>query len=45
LPEVLALADRILVMHQGSIVADLPPTVPEEHILLYAIGGHLATFS
>lgn len=43
LPEVLALADRILVMHQGHIAAELPPTTPEDHIMLYATGGHLAT--
>jgi ABC-type sugar transport system ATPase subunit len=45
LPEVLALADRLLVMHQGHIVAEFPPTAPEEHILLYATGGHLAAAS
>lgn len=38
LPEVLALADRILVMHQGRIVAELPPNTPEERIMLYATG-------
>lgn len=42
LPEVLALADRILVMHQGHIVAEFPPTTPEEQIMFYATGGHLA---
>ncbi|MCS7192477.1 MAG: sugar ABC transporter ATP-binding protein [Armatimonadetes bacterium] len=42
LPEVLALADRILVMHQGHIVAEFPPNTPEEQIMFYATGGHLA---
>jgi ABC-type sugar transport system ATPase subunit len=42
LPEVLALADRILVMHQGRIVAEFPPNTPEERIMFYATGGHLA---
>ncbi len=42
LPEVLALADRILVMHQGHIVAEFPPNTPEERIMFYATGGHLA---
>lgn len=45
LPEVLALADRILVMHQGRIVAEFPPGTPEERIMLYATGGHLAETS
>lgn len=42
LPEVLALADRILVMHHGRIVAEFPPNTPEEQIMFYATGGHLA---
>jgi len=42
LPEVLALADRILVMHQGRIVAEFPPNTSEERIMFYATGGHLA---
>ncbi len=42
LPEVLALADRILVMHQGQIVAEFLPGTPEDRIMLYATGGHLA---
>ncbi len=42
LPEVLALADRILVMHQGRIVAEFSPNTPEEQIMFYATGGHLA---
>ncbi|MCS7265178.1 MAG: sugar ABC transporter ATP-binding protein [Armatimonadetes bacterium] len=42
LPEVLALADRILVMHQGRIVAEFPTNTPEEQIMFYATGGHLA---
>lgn len=43
LPEVLALADRILVMHQGKIAAEFPPNTPEEQIMFYATGGHLAS--
>ncbi len=45
LPEVLALADRILVMHHGRIVAEFPPETPEERIMFYATGGYLAATS
>ncbi|UKD57036.1 sugar ABC transporter ATP-binding protein [Amycolatopsis sp. FU40] len=40
LPEVLALSDRILVMHQGEVTAELPGrTATEEEIMLHAVGG------
>ncbi|GAB3155172.1 sugar ABC transporter ATP-binding protein [Amycolatopsis stemonae] len=40
LPEVLALSDRILVMHQGEVTAELPGgTATEEEIMSHAVGG------
>jgi len=39
LEEVLSLADRILVMFEGRIVDELPPTVTEEEIGLRMTGG------
>jgi len=40
LPEVLALSDRILVMHQGEVTAELPgDTATEEEIMSHAVGG------
>ena len=39
LPEVLGVADRILVMHEGEIAADLPwEAASEERIMRYAAG-------
>ncbi len=38
LPEVLGMADRILVMRDGRIVGELPPTVGEEAVLALAAG-------
>jgi len=38
LPEVLALADRVLVMRQGQIVAELPSDTTEEAIMFAATG-------
>jgi ABC-type sugar transport system ATPase subunit len=39
LPEILALSDRVLVMRNGAIVAELPHSVAsEEAILSYAVG-------
>jgi rhamnose transport system ATP-binding protein len=43
LPEILALSDRVLVMRNGAIVAELPhEAASEEAILSYAV-GELAT--
>ena len=40
LPEILGMSDRILVMHEGSLVADLPrETATEEKIMMFATGG------
>jgi ribose transport system ATP-binding protein len=40
LPEVLGMSDRILVMREGSLVADLPREgTTEEKIMMYATGG------
>ncbi|HEY8585044.1 MAG TPA: sugar ABC transporter ATP-binding protein, partial [Capillimicrobium sp.] len=39
LTEVLGLSDRVLVMHEGAIVADLPAAqATEEAVLAHAIG-------
>jgi len=38
LPEVLGMADRILVMRDGRIVGELPPSVGEEAVLALAAG-------
>jgi ABC-type sugar transport system ATPase subunit len=44
LPEILALADRVLVMRNGAIVAELTHTEASEEIILsYAVGGMAAT--
>lgn len=37
LPEVIGMADRILVMHDGKIVAELPPGSSEEAVLAAAV--------
>lgn len=43
LPEILALADRVLVMRNGAIVAELPhAAASEEAILSYAVGERVA---
>ena len=39
LEEVFSLADRILVLFEGRIVDELPPTVTEEQIGLRMAGG------
>jgi ribose transport system ATP-binding protein len=36
LPEVLGMADRVLVMRDGRIVGELPPTASEEAVLAMA---------
>jgi len=43
LEEVLGLADRILVIFDGRIVDELPPTVTEEEIGLAMTGGGTRT--
>lgn len=40
LPEVLAMSDRILVMHEGRLVADLPAAeATQQRVMNYATGG------
>jgi general nucleoside transport system ATP-binding protein len=39
LDEILSLADRILVMYEGRIVAEYPPDVSEEELGLAMTGG------
>ena len=40
LPEVLALSNRILVMYQGAVVAELDgETATEEKVMFHAVGG------
>lgn len=40
-PEVVAMSDRVLVMHSGSIVCDLPrEEVSQELVMQYATGGN-----
>ncbi|WP_344874155.1 sugar ABC transporter ATP-binding protein [Nonomuraea antimicrobica] len=39
LPEVLGLADRVLVMHEGRLVADLPRARADEESIMYAATG------
>jgi simple sugar transport system ATP-binding protein len=39
LEEVRALADRILVMYEGRIVGELPPTASDEQLGLLMTGG------
>jgi ABC-type sugar transport system ATPase subunit len=41
LEEVMGLADRILVMHRGKLVAELPGDAEEDHILSAAFGSHV----
>jgi ribose transport system ATP-binding protein len=41
LPEVIGVCDRILVMHEGSIVGELPVGATEEQIMTLATGGAL----
>ncbi|GIL11448.1 MAG: ribose import ATP-binding protein RbsA [Chloroflexota bacterium] len=38
LPEILGMSDRILVMHEGTIVAELDGATTEEQIMMYASG-------
>jgi simple sugar transport system ATP-binding protein len=39
LDEILSLSDRILVMYEGQIVAEFPPTATEEELGIAMIGG------
>lgn len=41
LPEVIGMSDRILVMHDGQIVGELPAGASEAEIMLLATGQHL----
>jgi len=41
LPEVLGMADRLLVMHRGRLVGELPRGSSPEHVMLRATGLHL----
>jgi ribose transport system ATP-binding protein len=41
LPEVIGVCDRILVMHEGSLVGELPAGATEEQIMTLATGGAL----
>jgi general nucleoside transport system ATP-binding protein len=41
--EVRALADRIIVIYEGRIVAEFPPDVSEEEVGIAMTGGHTAT--
>ena len=39
LPEVLGMADRVLVMHEGRLVADIPAERADEESVMYAATG------
>lgn len=40
LPEVIGMADRVLVMHEGQLMAEIPKEeMTQEHIMHYATGG------
>jgi ribose transport system ATP-binding protein len=42
LPEIIGMSDRILVMHDGRIMGELPPSeATEERILMMATGQHM----
>ncbi|WP_376771779.1 sugar ABC transporter ATP-binding protein [Nonomuraea soli] len=40
LPEVLGMADRVLVMHEGRLVADIPRALAGEETVMLAATGH-----
>jgi len=40
LPEVLGMADRVLVMHEGRLVADIPREGADEESVMHAATGH-----
>jgi rhamnose transport system ATP-binding protein len=39
LPEVLGMADRVLVMHEGRLVADIPRHAADEESVMFAATG------
>jgi rhamnose transport system ATP-binding protein len=39
LPEVLGMADRVLVMHEGRLVADIPRDRADEESVMFAATG------
>jgi rhamnose transport system ATP-binding protein len=41
LPEVLGMADRVLVMHEGWLVAEIPRERADEESVMFAATGHL----
>ena len=43
LPEVLGMADRVLVMHEGRLVADIPRARADEESVMFAATGHGAS--
>ena len=42
LPEVLGMADRVLVMHEGRLVADIPRGRADEESVMFAATGQAA---
>jgi rhamnose transport system ATP-binding protein len=42
LPEVLGMADRVLVMHEGRLAADIPRTRADEESVMLAATGQAA---
>lgn len=44
LPEIIGMSDRILVMHEGRLVAELPAGASETEIMLAATGGRETHF-
>jgi rhamnose transport system ATP-binding protein len=43
LPEVLGMADRVLVMHEGRLVADIARERADEHTVMLAATGQAGT--
>ncbi len=41
LPEVLAMSDRILVLHEGRITAEIPRSTATEESVMYAATGNV----
>ncbi len=39
MPELIAMSDRVMVMRDGEMVAELRDNITEERILTYSIGG------
>jgi ABC-type sugar transport system ATPase subunit len=40
LPELIGMSDRIVVMHEGELVGELPAGASEEDVMALATGGH-----